>query len=422
MIAQGKNSLLGWVRLGRLVLAALLPFAARAADWPQFLGPTRDAVYSGPRLADEWPRQGPLVVWRSLVGEGYSSPVASEGRLILAHRAGDELLVSCYEMLTGKTNWSSRFPMKFRDGEGGDSGPRPTPTIKGGKVFVCNTDGFLACLDLKQGATIWSRKAKAEFESEATWHGCVSSPFVTDKAVIVPMGGTNSAGVIAFDVATGEVLWKVLNEKASASSPLLATVGGKPQLLVITRQAFHSLNPDTGNAFWSLPTRKQSSGNLYAASPVVFGNQVFIAGGYGLGAQLLQIESGSPKELWRLNDALSTHYANAIYTDGFLYGFHGHPGLPEGHNFRCIEAASGKVIWEQPLVASGTITRAGENLIILHDTGELVLAKATPSGFQVKGRVQVAGRPTRSYPAIVDGHAFIKGPKELVCLDLRPRD
>ncbi len=411
----------GAARLSWLLLAAFLPCAAVVADWPQFLGPTRDAVYAGPPLADQWPREGPPVIWRSVVGEGYSSPVVSEGRLILAHRVGDEMLVNCHESLTGKTNWSVHFPMKFRDGEGRDSGPRPTPTIKNDKVFVCTTDGLLACLDLKNGATIWSRKAKSEFKSEATWHGCVSSPLVTDRAVIIQVGGTNSAGVVAFDIVTGEVIWKVLNEKASASSPLLAMIGGKPQLLVITRTAIHSLNPDTGGAFWSLPTRKQSSGNLYAASPVVFGSQIFIAGGYGLGAQILQIETGPPKKLWHLDDALSTHYASAIHIDGFLYGFHGHPGLPEGRNFRCIEATSGKVVWEQPQVASGTVVRAGENLLVLHDTGELVLVRATPSGLQIKSRVQVVGTPTRSYPAIVDGYAFIKGPKELVCLDLRTR-
>jgi hypothetical protein len=118
-----------------LILAALLPLAAGAADWPQFLGPTRNAVYLGTPLANSWPSEGPPVVWRSAVGEGYSSPVISDGRLILAHRVGDEMLVSCYAMLTGRTNWSVRFPMKFKDGEGGDSGPRPTPAIKGDRVF-----------------------------------------------------------------------------------------------------------------------------------------------------------------------------------------------------------------------------------------------------------------------------------------------
>ena len=404
-----------------LFLASILPLAAGASDWPQFLGPTRDAVYSGPPLMEAWPREGPPLVWRSIVGEGYSSPVISGSRLILAHRVGNEMLVSCYTMLTGRTNWSARFPMQFKDGENRDSGPRPTPVMHGEKLYVCNTDGFLVCLDLNQGAVLWSRKAKSEFKGAGTWHGLVSSPLVTDQAVIVPLGGTNSAGVVAFAVATGEVLWRALNDKASASSPVLITNGGKSQLLVLTRVALHALDPESGKAFWSLPTRRQTTGNLYAAGPVVFGNHVFIAGGYGLGAQLLQLGSGPPQKLWHLDDTLSTHYATAIHANGFLYGFHGHAGLPAGRNLRCIEAATGKVMWEQVQAASGTIVRVGGNLILLLDTGELVLGKATPRGFQVKSRVQAVGRPVRSYPAIADGYVFIKGPKELVCLDLRAR-
>jgi outer membrane protein assembly factor BamB len=325
-------------------------------------------------------------------------------------------------MLRGRTNWSVRFPMKFRDGEGGDSGPRPTPTIQGDKVFVFNTDGFLVCLDLKHGATIWSRKTRSEFRSEATWHGSVSSPLVTDRAVIVQVGGTNSAGLVAFDGATGEVLWKALNEKASAASPMLVTFGDKPQLLVITRSAVHALNPETGSDYWSFPTRKQSTGNLYAASPVVFGDHLSVGGCYGLGARLLLMENDLPKKLWHLDDALSTLYANAIHDGRFLYGFHGHPGLPEGRRFRCVEVASGKVGWEQVQSGSGTVTRVGENLLMLLGTGELVLARATPKSLQVRSRSQIVGRPTRSYPAIVDGYAFIKGRKELVCLDLRGRN
>jgi hypothetical protein len=116
MKIKRKYALALLARLEPLVFfAVFLPIAACASDWPLFLGPTRDAVYSGPPLADEWPREGPAVVWRARAGEGYSSPVISDGRLVLTHRVGNEMLVICYEMLTGKTNWSSRYPMKFQE-------------------------------------------------------------------------------------------------------------------------------------------------------------------------------------------------------------------------------------------------------------------------------------------------------------------
>src|SRR5262249_17375259 len=109
---------------------------------------------------------------------------------------------------------------------------------------------------------------KSEFHSSATWHGCVASPLVNERAVILPVGGTNEGGIVAFARDTGEPLWHVTSDKASASSPVLATFGGQPQLVVGTRSFVHGLDPETGRDYWSLPTRRQSSGNVYAASPV----------------------------------------------------------------------------------------------------------------------------------------------------------
>src|SRR5688572_24231503 len=177
-----------------------------ASDWPHLLGPTRDAVYAGPTLAADWPKQGPAVVWQVNVGEGYSNPVVGEDGLIICHRVGDDLLVDCLDPKNGKKRWNFSHPMKFKDGAYFDNGPRPTPSIKDGKVYVHNTDGYLVCLDLKTGGKSWARNPKSEFQSSATWHGCVASPLVTDQAVILPVGGTNAAGVVAFARATGEIL------------------------------------------------------------------------------------------------------------------------------------------------------------------------------------------------------------------------
>jgi outer membrane protein assembly factor BamB len=180
-----------------------------------------------------------------------------------------------------------------------------------------------------------------------------------------------------------------------------------------------SLDPDTGKENWSVATRKQSTGNVYCASPVVFDDKILVSGWYNLGALLLQAKDGKPETLWHLDNAISTHYANPIVYEGYIYGYHGHAWERGGPNLRCVELATGKVMWEQPQTGSGTIIRSGDNLLILSDTGELLLAKANPKEFRVKSRAQIVGRTTRSYPAIVDGLAYIKGPKKLVALDLR---
>ncbi len=391
------------------------------SDWPQLLGPTSDAVYAGPALAQDWPLEGPPRIWKRALGEGYSNPIVGEGRLVISHRLGDELIVECLDPKTGTNHWSFKHPMKFQDGAYFDSGPRATPSIKNGRVFVQNVDGYLAGLDLRNGREIWSHTVKSQFKSSATWHGWVSSPLVTDKAVILQIGASNAA-VVAFAPLTGEVLWQVFDDKASASSPILANLEGKTQLLVVTRSALHSLDPDTGAGYWQYPTRRQTSGDVYAANPVVAGDQIFLSGWYKLGALLLRVQGGKPEKVWHLDDALSTHYAAGIIYQGYIYGFHGHAWEHGGPTLRCVELATGNLMWEEPQIGSGTICRFGEDLLILSENGELLLAKASPKGSKINARTQVVGRPTRNYPALADGFAYVRGPKQLVCLDLRAKN
>jgi outer membrane protein assembly factor BamB len=395
-----------------------LSSGSEASDWPQLLGPTRDAVYYGPALAESWPQKNP-VKWQKDVGEGYSSPVVGEGRLVLCHRLDTNLVVDCLNPKDGATLWRFKHAMKFQDGASFDSGPRATPSIKNGKVYIHNTDGYLACLDLKDGKKIWSNHTRNNFKTSATWHGSVSSPLVTDDAVILLVGGTNSAGIVSFNRDDGTILWRVTDEKATASSPVLATCGGVLQVLVVTRSALHSLDPETGKDFWKVPTRRQTSGDVYAASPIPFGNSIFLSGWYRLGAQLVRLKDGQPKVVWQRDDAISTHYANAIVNGDHVYGFHGHAWENGGPTLRCVELATGKVAWEKSKAGSGTIVHCGQNFLVLLDTGELQLIEANPKAFKVKARMQVVGRTTRTYPAVADGFVYVKGPKKLVCLDLR---
>lgn len=282
-----------------------------------------------------------------------------------------------------------------------------------------NTDGYLVCLDLKSGDKLWSRNPKAEFKSSGILHGCAASPLLTDRALILPVGGTNDAGIVAFALADGKTLWQVTGEKASASTPVLKHLDGMDQLILVTREALHGLDPAIGQDYWRHPTRKQSSGNLYAFSPVVFDDKIFLTDWYKLGALLLHVTNNAPQKLWHLDDAISSHYTCTIVRDGYVYGFHGHAWEKGGPNLRCIEIATGKKMWEEPKLGSGTIVRAGDQFVILSETGGLLLATATPKGFKIKHRAQVVGHATRSYSALADGFAYIKGPRQLVCVDLQ---
>jgi hypothetical protein len=144
-----------------------------------------------------------------------------------------------------------------------------------------------------------------------------------------------------------------------------------------------------------------------------------LSGWYKLGAQLLHLTNGQPHKVWSSDNAISSHYAMPLVFGEHVYGFHGHAWEKGGPTLRCIEWSTGRLVWEQPQVGSGTLIRFGDHVLNLGDSGELQLAQLSPKEFKVKGRVQVVGRITRTYPAIADGFAYIKGPRQLACVDLR---
>src|SRR5438046_2121323 len=148
------NRLFVWAGLLALALTGL---PASAADWPQFLGLTRDAHSSETGLLRSFPKKGPVVLWEKEVGEGYSGPVVAGGRLILFHRVSDEDVVECLDAATGKRRWKFSYETSYRDKYGKGDGPRSTPLIAGKRVWTLAADGRLHCLDLEEGKKLWMR-------------------------------------------------------------------------------------------------------------------------------------------------------------------------------------------------------------------------------------------------------------------------
>src|SRR6185436_17156264 len=141
--------------------------------------------------------------------------------------------------------------------------------------------------------------------------------------------------------------------------------------------------------------------SVNAAAPIVVDDFVFLSASYGTGAVLLQIGATGPKQIWSSDDALTNHYATSVYKDAFLYGYHGR--LEEGPSLRCIEFKTGKVKWNIDQFRAGTITLAGDKLLIMREAGELVLAAASPNAYQPISTARVLPGVVRSYPAIANG-------------------
>ncbi len=400
-----------------LAAAAIPPNLSHAADWPQFLGPNRNGSIVQTNLAKTWAKEGPRTVWQHKVGEGFGGPVVSAGKLIVFHRIDGKEVVECLDAKTGAVLWRGDYPARYRDDFGFEEGPRATPAIADGRVFTFGANGDFIAWDLATGTKLWSIDTRAQFKTGKGFFGIACSPLVEGNAVILNIGGKDGAGIVAFDAASGKVLWQATDEEASYASPVAATLGGKRRLLVITREALVALEAADGKVVFRHAWRPPMNASVSAATPLVIGDLIFISASYGTGASLLRFKEGVPEIIWSRDEVLSAHYATAVQHGGFLYGFDGRQ--EQGCELRCVELRTGKVQWSESGLKAGTVTLANDQLLVLTERGELIQAPANPAGFKPGQRAQILPFVVRAHPALSDGFLYARSKDKLVCVDLR---
>jgi hypothetical protein len=186
--------------------------------------------------------------------------------------------------------------------------------------------------------------------------------------------------------------------------------------LCFTRAGLVAADPATGKVRFQFPWRSRTNASVNAAVPVVAGNLVFLSASYNTGATLLQVSGDQLKTLWSSDDALSSHYASIVHKDGLLFGFHGRQEF--GQSFRCIELKTGKIRWSADGFGAGTVTLAGNQLLIIREDGEGVIASANPNAFQPTSRAKLLPAVIRSYPAVADGRLFVRNESTLAAYAL----
>jgi outer membrane protein assembly factor BamB len=402
--------------VGSAVLALALGPQTIAADWPQVLGPGRNGIYTGPPLSETWGAAGPRVVWRKPVGQGLSGPVVVQNRVILFHRVANREVVEAIDAATGKTQWQYGYPTSYRDDFGFDEGPRAVPVAANGAVYTFGAEGQLHAVDLASGTKIWSEDTARRFGVPKGFFGAAGSPLVEDGRVVANIGGKN-AGIVAFDAKTGKVLWTATEDAASYSSGIGATIAGRRYAVFLTRNGLVGLDPATGQVRFERQWRARQAASVNAATPVINGDLIFVSAEYGPGAGVVRFDGSKLTDVWSSDEVLSNHYATSVYSGGYLYGFHGRQEF--GQSFRAVEFQTGKVRWSQDRFGAGSVTLAGNRLVIVREDGEMVLAAASPDGFTAVARAQILAPTVRAYPAIAAGMLYVRNDNTLVCLDLR---
>jgi outer membrane protein assembly factor BamB len=414
---------LAYIAVSTVVTALIIDhptLMGAAPDWPQFLGPERNGVYSGPPLAETWPASGPPKVWQKSVGEGFAGPVVVGDRVILFHRVKGEEVVEALDARTGNTQWRYAYKTVYRDDFGFDEGPRAVPVVANGRVYTFGAEGQLHAVDVATGKGIWNVDTMRRFAVRKGFFGAAGSPLVEDGRVIANVGGTDGAkgaGIVAFDAATGAVLWTATDHQASYSSPVGATFGGRRHAVFFTRNGIVALDPATGAVLFQRAWRSRSASSVNAATPLIIGDVIFASATYETGALALRVNGSQLTELWSSDDVLSNHYATSVYSDGYLYGFHGRQEFDQ--SFRAVDLKTGAVKWNVNRYHAGSVTLAGNRLLIARESGELVLAAASPDAFRPLAQARVVRGVVRAMPAVSDGFVYLRNENTLVCLDLR---
>lgn len=388
-----------------------LPTLTQAQDdWTQWRGPDRDGIVD--------------LRWPDSVGEdvleeehsiplqpSYSGPIVVGDRVFVTETVDKkEEVVSAFEVSTGKKIWSTRWQGSMRVpffAAANGSWIRATPAFDQGRLYVAGIQDVLACLDAETGDTVWKRDFPKETGSSQPTFGYVSSPLIDGDFVYVQAGG----GLQKLDKQTGKTIWKVLDDGggmsgSAFSSPFLATVAGKKQLLVQTRTTLHGVDPADGSILWSQDIPAFRGMNI--VTPTVFKDSVFVST-YGGTTQMLSVKPAGDKftvsQKW--NTGQQGYMTSPVVIDGFAYL------RLKNQRFACFDLQTGEVKWRtKPFGKYASLIASGDKILALDARGELSLIKANPNAFEVLSTRKV-GDNTWAHLAATSERLFVRDLKKL---------
>ena len=386
-----------------MVVAWAVPVSNQApTDWPQWRGANRDGKSGETGLLTEWPAGGPPLVWKAGgAGTGYSSMSVAAGRLYTVGARGGTEYIHAFDVATGKKLWEAANGKEYSNDRG--NGPRGTPTIEGGRLYVLGASGDLTVLDTAKGTRVWSVNVLREFGGSNPRWGLSESPLVVGDRVLVNAGGPN-ASIVAFNKSDGKVIWTSQSDGAGYSSAVTQRVGNTDQAVFFTDRRAVGVDIKDGRLLWEYPRVANRVANI--ATPVVKDNFVFLSSDYGTGSALLKLDPTgagvSATEVY-FTQEMRNHHSSSILVGEHLYGF-------SSAILTALRFADGATAWKDRSVGKGSMAFADGHLYLFSEGGVVGLAEATPAGYREKGRfsIQQAGLPTWAHPIIAGWRLYIR--------------
>jgi outer membrane protein assembly factor BamB len=381
---------------------AVLPAAAN--DWPRWRGPDFNGISRETGWSTSWPQEGPKQLWKASVGTGFSSIAVSGGRAFTTGNDGKQDTVFCFDANNGAVVWKYSYDAPV-DPHYYEGGPSATPTVDDNRVFTIGKRGIALCLEAATGNVVWSKNLAREPGAKIPEWGFAGSPLIEGSLVILNVGESG----VALDKASGKIVWSSGKGSAAYSSPIPFDQGGRRSVLMMALRSIVAVDPKTGRELWQYPWKTLYDVN--AADPVIAGDRIFISSGYDHGCALLQVAAGRPSLRWQ-NKNMRNHFSSSLVIGDSVYGF-------DESELKCLELQSGKVRWAERSLGKGSLMAADGKLIVLGETGQLVVANASPDAFKPLARAQVIGGKCWTAPVLANGKIYCRNSKgDLVCVDV----
>ncbi len=379
-----------------------------AAQWPQWRGPNRDGVAPAALVPKAWPEK-PTQKWKQPVGEGYSSPVVDSGRVFVHSRRDPQEIVTAFDLESGKLTWSAVYAAPFSKNQYARDmakGPFSTPLVANGRLFTLGVTAVLSAFDASSGKLLWRKDWSKEVDTSKLFTGTAMSPVFEQGLLIVHVGDDSKGAFRALDPSSGAEKWSLPGHGPGYASPVVINVSGTRQLVTMTDKAVVALDPSAGRLLWQIPFPDEWNENIVTP---VFAGDVLVVSGTRKGTFGYRIEKGSagwtPKQTWH-NTELPMYMSSPVTDGAFVYGL---SNRRKGQLF-CLDAKTGAAKWttEGRAGQNAAIVSAGDHLVVLTNTGELVVAMRTPQRYREVRRYELGQTPTWSHPILLGNQILLR--------------
>jgi len=418
------------MKLPLTALLFLFPLGiAFAETWPNYRGPNYDGT-TAETVKTSWSGTPEETLWRVDTPLGFSSfAVGQEMALTLVEEEieGNPMeVVVALDRKSGEEVWKTGLWLAggydkggaagAKDNSGGD-GPRSTPAIHGDKVYVIDSHLRVYCLSLADGEIQWKHDVlKENSGSNIKWQNAASA--LVDGDLVFVAGGGRGQALIALNKDSGDVVWKAENDAMTHATPIVCDLLGTRQVIFFTQEGLVALSTTEGEELWRYDFPFNVS---TAASPVVWEDIVYCSAGYGVGAGAVKVtkdgDDFEATEIWRTENENINHWSTPVAKDGYLYGMFSFKKYGEGP-LACVDIRTGEMKWSEEGYGPGNVILAGDNLLALSDSGDLVLVEAKPDGYTELTRASVLEGKCWSTPALADGVVYVRSTQEGAALKL----